>query len=62
MDITEKLKAEQLGKLKELQSKLGEVLDYEPADSGDKYENKLWEEVFDLKESLDAFLMCRELA
>ena len=40
MDITEKLKAEQLGKLKELQSKLGEVLDYEPADSGDKYENK----------------------
>ena len=62
MDITEKLKAEQLGKLKELQSKLVEVLDYEPADSGDKYENKIWEEVFDLKESLDAFLMCRELA
>lgn len=62
MDIIEKLKAEQLGKLKELQSKLGEVLAYEPADSGDKYENKIWGEVFDLKESLDAFLECRELA
>ena len=40
MDIEKRLEAEQHKKLKELQEKLSEVLDYEPADSGDENEDE----------------------
>lgn len=55
MDIEERLKAEQHGKLKELQEKLGGVLDHEPADSEDENEGAIWRQANDLKSALDCF-------
>lgn len=55
MDIEMRLKAEQHSKLRELQVKLDEVLDREPADSGDDEEDYIWKLANDLKNMLDAF-------
>lgn len=41
MDIEKRLKAEQHGKLKELQEKLNDVLDHEPLDSGNADEDNI---------------------
>ncbi len=43
MDIEKRLEAEQHEKLKELQEKLSDVLNYEPADSGDETEDEIWQ-------------------
>ncbi len=55
VDIEMRLKAEQHSKLRELQVKLDEVLDREPADSGDDEEDYIWKFANDLKNMLDAF-------
>lgn len=55
MDIEKRLKAEQHGKLKELQEKLNDVLDHEPLDSGNADEDNIWRQVNDLKDGLDDF-------
>ena len=55
MDTNERLRREQHGELKELQKKLGAVLEHEPADSEDTSENEIWEKARDLKASLDDF-------
>lgn len=55
MDIEKRLEAEQHEKLKELQEKLSDVLDYEPADSGDENEDEIWQQANSLKDMLDAF-------
>lgn len=55
MDIEKRLEAEQHKTLKALQEKLSEVLDYEPADSGDETEDEIWRQANDLKSMLDDF-------
>lgn len=55
MDIEKRLEAEQHGKLKELQDKLDNVLNYEPADSGNENEDEIWQQANSLKDMLDAF-------
>lgn len=55
MDIEKRLEAEQHGKLKELQEKLDDVLNYEPADSGDENEDAIWQQANSLKDMLDDF-------
>ena len=55
MNIEERLRAEQHGKLRELQVKLDEVLYYEPADSGDEEEDYIWKQANVLKDALDGF-------
>ncbi len=55
MDIEKRLEAEQHGKLKELQDKLDNVLNYEPADSGNENEDEIWRQANSLKDMLDAF-------
>ncbi|WP_297294775.1 hypothetical protein [Acutalibacter muris] len=55
MDIEKRLEAEQHEKLKELQEKLSDVLDYEPADSGDETEDEIWQRANDLKDALEDF-------
>lgn len=55
MDIEKRLEAEQHEKLKELQEKLSDVLDYEPADSEDETEDEIWQRANDLKDALEDF-------
>lgn len=59
MDIEKRLEAEQHRKLKELQEKLDDVLNYEPADSGDENEDEIWRQANSLKDTLDAFFKCK---
>lgn len=54
-DVVEKLKSEQYGKLKELHEKLDDVLDCEPADSGDEAENEILKQAKTLKSLMDNF-------
>lgn len=55
MALEELLKAKQRGKLWELRAKLSDVLDHEPADSGDEEEDYIWKQANDLKDALDDF-------
>lgn len=50
-----RLKEEQHRHLQDLRDKLEEVLDIEPADSGDEAEDYIWARANDLKELLDDF-------
>ncbi len=59
MDIKKRLETEQHRKLKELQEKLDDVLNYEPADSGDENEDEIWRQANSLKDTLDAFFTCK---
>lgn len=60
MDIEERLKAEQYEKLRELQAKLGEVLDHEPLAPEDDYEDSIWKWANSLKYMLDDFFEGKE--
>lgn len=55
MSIEMRLKEEQHRHLQDLRDKLEEVLDIEPADSGDEAEDYIWARANDLKELLDDF-------
>ena len=55
MDIEERLKAEQHEKLKELQGKIDEVPEHEPAGCEDADELEIWKWANSLKYMLDDF-------
>lgn len=55
MNIEERLKVAQHGKLRELRATLEDVLYHEPADSGDEEEDDIWKRANALKDMLDEF-------